>query len=377
MKTHPTNPFVVAGYQGPEFFCDRESETAAIASAMNNGRNVTLISPRRMGKTGLVHHVFNRLEAAEKNCRCFYLDIFATQGLSDFTALFGKTVLGKLDGISEAAVRRLSGFFRSFRPQFSINPLTGSPEMTLDIRQGDSERGLSEIFDYIKRSDRPCRIAIDEFQQILTYPEKGIEALLRSHTQFAPNAAFIFSGSEKHLMDEMFASAKRPFYQSAQKVSLGAIPIDVYRDFAAAKFSQAGRKLPGTVFDRVYEMLSGHTWYVQLVLNILYSDGVKTVDDVDLDRVIAATLTEQSATYKTYCAMLTAGQLRVLRAVASERDVATPTNSAFIRRHNLGAASSVRLALKALCDKSLVLRDDQGCHSVYDRFFGLWLQRMS
>ncbi|MDX9974003.1 MAG: ATP-binding protein [FCB group bacterium] len=375
MKADAINPFLVSGYQGPKFFCDREDEVAALVSAFSNRRNVTLISPRRMGKTGLVHHAFNRLAADDNDCRCFYLDIFATQNLAEFTSLFGKVVLGKLDGFSEAAMRKLSGFFKSFKPRFTIDPQNGSPEMTLDIRQDDSDLGLSEIFAYIKQSNRQCCIAIDEFQQILSYPEKGVEALLRSHTQFLPNAAFVFAGSEKHLMDEMFASAKRPFYQSAQKISLGPIHLEAYQKFASAKFSAAGRSLPAEVFARIYGMLSGHTWYIQLVLNLLYSESARVVGDDDVDRVVAGILAEENATYKTYCDMLTPGQFRVLRAVAAENNAASPTGSAFLKRHDLGAASSVRLALKALQDKSLILRNDEGRYSVYDRFFGIWLAR--
>ena len=375
MQKNTVNPFLLAGYNGPELFCDREAETSALVSALSNGRNVTLISPRRMGKTGLIHHAFNRIARTDKDCRCFYIDIFATQNLAEFVALFGKTVLGKLDGFSESAVRKLAGFFTSFMPRFSINPQTGAPEVTFDIRAGEAERSLTEIFDYIAKSGRQCRIAIDEFQQILDYPDKGIEALLRSHTQFAPNVTFIFAGSEQHLMDTMFSSAKRPFYQSAQKISLREIPIEPYREFAAAKFAAGGRNLPATVFDRVYGMLSGHTWYVQLVLNILYSRNKKNCADADVDDAVEGILKEESATYKTYCGMLPAGQLRVLRAVAMEKTVTSPTGSAFISRHGLGATSSVKLALKALCEKALILKNDNGEYSVYDRFFGLWLMR--
>ena len=375
MQKNATNPFLIAGYTDPSLFCDREAETAALVSALSNGRNVTLISPRRMGKTGLIHHAFNRITKTDENCRCFYIDIFATQNLAEFVALFGKIVLGKLDGFSESTIRKLAGFFKSFMPRFSIDPQTGSPEMTFDIRADEAERSLTEIFEYLKKSGRQCRIAIDEFQQILEYPDKGVEALLRTHTQFAPNVTFVFAGSEQHLMDTMFSSAKRPFYQSAQKMSLREIPVEAYREFATDKFAAAGRNLPTAVFDRIYDMLSGHTWYVQLVLNILYSRNIKKCSDADVNAVLEGVLKEESATYKTYCGMLPAGQLRVLRAVAMDKAVTSPTASAFISRHGLGATSSVKLAVKALCGKALMLQDDNGRYSVYDRFFGLWLAR--
>lgn len=54
----PQNPFLIAGYHSPEYFCDRETETKTIINALENNRNLTLIAPRRMGKTGLIKNVF-------------------------------------------------------------------------------------------------------------------------------------------------------------------------------------------------------------------------------------------------------------------------------------------------------------------------------
>ena len=57
------NPFLVYGYDGPQYFCDRETETQDLLEALLNGRNVSLISPRRMGKTGLIHNLFYHLQS--------------------------------------------------------------------------------------------------------------------------------------------------------------------------------------------------------------------------------------------------------------------------------------------------------------------------
>ena len=93
----PNNPFLISGYYGPEFFCDREQEAGSILEALQNGRNVTLTAPRRMGKTGLIRHVFYRLKELQPDIVTFYLDIYSTQSLGDFVRLFAGTVLGQLD----------------------------------------------------------------------------------------------------------------------------------------------------------------------------------------------------------------------------------------------------------------------------------------
>ena len=203
MKNIPTNPFLITGYQGPDYFCDREKETASLMSALKNGRNVTLISPRRMGKTGLIKNVFYYIQKENKSAACFYLDIFSTQNLQEFVSLLGRSVLGKLDTLSQSALKSLFSFFKSCRPIVSADEITGMPSVTLDFIPERSEETLKEIFTYLNQSGVECYIAIDEFQQIIEYPEKGVEGLLRSYIQFTSNVHFIFSGSKKHLMESI------------------------------------------------------------------------------------------------------------------------------------------------------------------------------
>ena len=377
MKIEKTNnPFLVAGYTNPEYFCDREEEADKIISALYNGRNISLISPRRFGKTGLIHHVFYQLKNEKANVFCFYFDIFSTQNLHEFVQIFGKTVLGQLDNYSQKTFKRIAEFFKSFRPAISLDSVTGAPKISFDIRPEEAQSGLQEIFNYLNSSEKRCYIAIDEFQQITEYPEKGVEALLRSYVQFSENVKFIFSGSKKHLMDAMFSSVNRPFYQSTQKINLREIPMDTYGVFAQHHFSKAGKKIPIALFNTAYNLVLGHTWYIQLLLNKLYSLSQKEYTEKDLEKIVSDVLEEENATYKTYCELLTKGQLRVLTAIAKERKVSALTHFDFLKKHNLSAASSVRLAIKTLIDKSLILKDEDGNYFVYDRFFSLWLERV-
>ena len=227
------NPFLVYGYVSPHYFCDREEESRKMLSALSNERNVTLIAPRRIGKTGLIKNVFYLMRQQEVGVSCFYMDIFATRDLPSFVRLFAETVLGQLDTLSETVLHKLTSFFRSCRPVISADQLTGAPTVSLDFVPDKSEQTLKEILEYMATSGRKCYVAIDEFQQITSYSEKGTEALLRSYIQFLPNVHFIFAGSSRHLMEEMFTSAKRPFYQSSQLMVLCEIEENTYYSFAA------------------------------------------------------------------------------------------------------------------------------------------------
>lgn len=259
--TEPNNPFLISGYHSPKYFCDREQETKQITEALHNERNLTLIAPRRMGKTGLIKHVFHKLRAQEKNIITLYLDIYSTQNLKEFVQALASTVLGSLDSAPQKAISRIGKFLKSCHPVFTFDEITGLPEVSIDIAPAKEEITLKEIFNYLQSSEKHCYIAIDEFQQIAEYPEKGIEALLRSYIQFLPTTHFIFAGSKEHVMQEMFLSAKRPFYQSTQTLIIDRIDEDVYFDFSSSFFMKQSRKLDKDTFSILYNEFEGHTWY--------------------------------------------------------------------------------------------------------------------
>ena len=369
----PNNPFLISGYYSPEFFCDREQETRTILDALHNGRNVTLTAPRRMGKTGLIRHVFYRLKELQPDIVTFYLDIYSTQSLGDFVRLFAGTVLGQLDSAPQKALSRISRFVRSCRPVFTFDELTGAPKVTIDVAPAEEENTLKEIFEYLGSSEKRCYVAIDEFQQIAEYQEKGVEALLRSHIQFLPNVNFIFAGSRQHLMQEMFTSSKRPFYQSTQLLTIGPIQQDEYAGFATGHFAAHGVKLPQEVFNTIYEKYEGHTWYVQCLLNRLYGYD----RDVDMELVSYATeqiLAEYSYIYADLLKAYTSGQVRLLKAIAKEGCVKEVLAGDFISTYGLRAASSVSAAMKKLLENELVYQTADG-YIIYDRFMGEWLRR--
>ena len=111
--------------------------------------------------------------------------------------------------------------------------MNGNPSFELGI--GDiksAETTLDEIFTYLNSADKPCIVAIDEFQQITSYPEDNVEALLRTYAQRCNNAKFIFAGSQRHIMGEIFTAPSRPFFQSVSMMALGPLPTEYYVAFA-------------------------------------------------------------------------------------------------------------------------------------------------
>ena len=368
------NPFIVYGYKGPDYFCDRKKETKKILSTLRSERNITLVAPRRMGKTGLISHVFNHIRSNNPEVRCFYIDIYATHSLDELVRALGEAVIGKLDTVTRSALRGIQSFFSAWRPKISIDQSTGMPSVELDIKSGEGHESLRQIFEYMRQSGRRCYVAIDEFQQILEYPETGVEALIRSYIQFIPNVYFIFAGSQQHVIEQMFMSANRPFFQSSMVIALQGIDKSEYLAFANHHLASQGRSMDAATFNSIYNLAGGVTWYVQSVLHAIYDHRERAVDSALVDEVVEELIEEQTLSYQSYCSWLTANQHALLRAIAAEGIVKAPLSQSFLKTHQLSAASSVKSALKALEVKQLISRTPEG-YTVSDLFFALWLRK--
>lgn len=364
------NPFLISGYHSPAYFCDREDDTNRLLAAMENDRNVTLIAPRRYGKTGLIHNLFWNLPPEFKSV---YLDIYGVRNLAEFASLLASSVVGRLDSPSQKAFKRILTFFKSCRP--TMTPQSdGSVKYSFDVAPSQAEATLQETFEYLRKREVRAVIAIDEFQQIREFPEKGVEAILRSYIQFVPWVRFIFSGSSQHLMNEMFVSAQGPFYQSTEIMSLGVIPLRAYEAFARRLLNEGGIGLEREVFEELYRRFDGVTWYLQAALNKFWEFGENVGDVTSIDRAVERLIAERELVYQDLLRSQGDTQRTVLSAIASAGIVAEPTAQEFLRAHSLSAPSTVRAVLSALKEKDLVFRTEKGW-IVYDRLFGEWLRK--
>ena len=369
------NPFVYQGYEGPEYFCDREEETKNMISALNNGRNLTLISPRKIGKTGLINHAFYQIKKENKEAICIYVDIFSTKNLQEFVETLCRAVIEDALEREKSFGNKVLDFFKGLRPTITPDLMTGLPTVSVSVVPVQAEYTLKSIFTHLNDLDKPVYLAIDEFQQITEYPEKGTEAMLRSYIQFIHHVKFIFSGSKKHMMEEMFCAPNRPFYQSTQLMNLEPLQEQAYYDFAKAFFEAKKGSFDRQVFHSIYQRFDGYTWYLQAILNRLYEQGKKVETDRQAVEAILFHVNTLTPHYQMLTFFLTDNQLSLMKAIAHAEIVEQPLGNDFLKRFDLPSASSVKSALSVLVDKDLVYQTSRG-YLIYDRFLGLWLKRL-
>jgi uncharacterized protein len=380
MKNSITNPFVTGGYVGPDYFCDRRNETEILLKAISSKRHVTLISLRRMGKTGLLKHVKHLLEnkpgAQLKEKRpvgVIYVDLMPTMDANEMLNTLSSALLHAKRN-EKNIIEKVLSLLASLRPKIAFDDLTGQPTVELKVEsQSDIQFGLDHLLRFMSEVKQNIVFMIDEFQQISQYPERNMEQLLRTIIQSYPTIPFIFSGSSKHMLEPMFTSASRPFYQSAELMYLDKIPEAEYSKFILNNFETAGKKIEKEALLRIFNLTRGHTFYVQHVCNLLFETDIKTIDNKVVSQIFHRVLSSQEPVFSSYRNLIPAQQFKLLQAIAIEEGILQPTSGSFINNHKLNSASSVATSIKALSEKEMIVQND-GKWMVYDVFFSRWLQ---
>lgn len=370
------NPFLINGYISPEYFCNREEETKTLIENISNNANTTFFALRRLGKTALIQHVFHLLRN-KKHIECIYLDIYATRNLKEFTNQLANSIY-KVFPENRTIGKKFWEAIKLFRPIISVDTMTGSPELSLDITQPKQyEKTIPQLLQFLDDQKMKTVIAIDEFQQILTYPEKNVEALLRTVIQQLKNVNFIFCGSNQAMMHELFNSAKRPFYASTKTVHLKKIDKNRYADFIKTHFEKNKFKINDNEIDYILEYTNYYTYYTQYLCHQLFLGDQTNINTDTILATIGKILKGNEGTYFQYRNLITSAQWNLLKAIAVEETVIQPYSKQFINKHSLGSSAMVKRGIESLIQKEMIYYNagvEQPYYEVYDKFLMRWLQ---
>ncbi|MFN8229723.1 MAG: ATP-binding protein [Bacteroidia bacterium] len=370
------NPFLVTHYKDAFHFCDRENETTQLKKNIQNNINTTLFAVRRVGKTGLIHHVFN---SYIKNAKvvCIYVDILSSKNLKEFTNLLATVIYNRFPE-NKSLGKKVIETIKLLRPLISFDELSGSPEITFDLTETKRyEKTIQQLFTFLDQQNIKIVFAIDEFQQILEYPEKNVEALLRTHIQTLKNTNFIFCGSNQKMMNEIFNSAKRPFFASCSNLHLDFITEDKYAAFIEKIFINSKRKITKESIQYILNFTCCHTFYTQFFCNYLYSINKKSIHLTDVKQVTIEILKLNENTFFQYRNLLTTSQWQLLSAISKEEKLFKAHSKNFIQKYNLGTSSMVTRGIEALLEKEMIFYNstiEAPYYQTYDKFLMRWMQ---
>lgn len=356
---------------GPAFFCDREAETREILSNMKSGRNTLLISPRRLGKTSLIRHIFDHL----KKWNCLYIDLNNTSSVGDLLKVLTSALAEAASGKST-----FKNFLSSWKISMEFDPYTGSFTAGMNwVKPSMEMKTVEELFQQLSK-EKNVVIAFDEFQRITEYPDQHTEGWLRGIAQKHPNIRFIYSGSHQRILEEMFNAHKRPFYKSTDIIRLGLIQKDNYARFMAHHFKSGKLTFsPETLIPFIYDQMEGKTAYIQDVCNRIYDLGQSRISEEDVFRVIGSFLDKYDSHYSVIKRGLTEIQLRVLWAVAKLGKVYAVTGTEMAKVSGVHNAVSAQKSVAKLLKIEVIYsdEDEKGEYiTIDDVFLRLWLLRI-
>ena len=371
------NPFILEPYKSKAYFCDREKETEEIIRNITNGRNTTLISPRRLGKTGLIFRVFDEIKKRKLPYETIYCDISDTVSIEEFIKVISDAVVSKL-----GKQQKITAFFktlRSVRPLLGIDPLTGSPQVSFTFADDNQKQStLKEVLGYLERYPKMVVLAIDEFQQIREYGDINMEAILRKHIQHLHNVRFIYCGSKKHTMTDMFTNARKPFYESTSFLYLSKLPVPIYSAFIKERFASAGKTIDDDSIGDIIDWTKAHTYYTQRLCNEVFSLSGGVVGRKDIGTAIQTILGSEKERFQEIRRLVTRSQWKMLEAVAKEGSVLQITSAAFLSKYKISSGPTALRNIKSLIDKELVLAtttEDGTSYSVYNVFLSRYLEQ--
>ena len=371
------NPFELFSYQGPKYFCDREDDVSRLNEAFENRRNTVLSSMRRLGKTSLIMHWHAQLSKS-KNLIPIYIDVLGTKSDKEFIDQFVLAIV-KAYSNKENFTQKLLSIFGRLRPQISLDPYTGSPQVSLDIQTNvDKEASFDIALNLLSESKEQFQIAIDEFQIIETYePPSSIDAILRSHFPKLKNIHFLFCGSQQHMLSTIFSNPKRPMFSSTQHLTLDRIPYPSYFDFIKNHFEENQMEISDQSIHEILTWTQSHTFYTHFLANEIFSKHAKKVTYELVKKSEMECLQLFAVNYEHLLSTLPGNQAILLKAIASEKSNFSINEKSFLNKYKL-SASSASLALKGLIDKDFLIVNNvnQPTYYIQDVFFAKYLEQL-
>jgi AAA+ ATPase superfamily predicted ATPase len=373
------NPFRYGGIVGPEAFCNREREMAELKRSLANAEHLFLYAERRMGKTSLIRRVLSTLST--RTYLPVYIDLWPTDGTTMFVTAMAKALTEAAATRTEKLLETSRRFFQHLSPSLTLDD-SGTPALNFGMTRVEAkgpqlEEVLNAPLRIAEERGRKVVIVFDEFQRLLEYDDDRVERTLRSKVQTHTGVGYLFLGSRKHLIQQMFLDQNRPLYRSAGHYPLGPIGTDHWKPFVRERFELAKKHISDTLIESLCAMTEGHPFYTQHVAHALWelTEREEEVTEEKLRNALDLLLQRESYAYTLLWESLTKNHQRFLRGLATEKSGASPFSSEFVHRHGVRTASNAQRAAESLISRDIIDRDN-GTFIITDRFFRLWIERM-
>lgn len=368
-------PFIYGALATGENFTDREEETRRLVINFKSLINTIIISPRRWGKSSLVHKSAEIACQEERMLKICHIDLFNVRNETHFYELFAEKVIAaastKWDDVISMAKRLMGGIIPRIGLSDGVN--TG---MTFDFVFDKKDFNPDQILDLpeILAKEKKIKfvVCIDEFQNIANFKDgEFVFRRLRSHWQQHQNASYCLYGSKRHMMTEILSSPSKPFYKFGDFMFLPKIPREYWIPFFTGRFKDTGKHINPEEASLIAELVEDHPYYCQQLAQIawLRTDRDCSKDIIEMSHV---TLREQlSLLFENQTSELTTQQIAFMHAVINEEEALSST--ATMGKYGISSSTAAIRSKKALIGKD-ILDDIGGKIDFLDPLFKFWLK---
>ncbi len=364
------NPFKYGSIVIGKDFCGRKDLLKQIAGHIEASQNIVVLGERRIGKSSLIYEAVRKL----KGTSILYMDLL---GIKSVDALC-KRMLRAIVTLEKRAswITKMIKTLSHLRPTISADPVTSMPIVSFDASVDLKGNSIQEVLDLIESLSKNKRFVVvfDEFQDILKIREADEAiALLRSKIQFHRKIPYIFVGSIRHKMDEIFTSPGSPFFKSAIPITIDPLSYEEFSRFLTRRFQSGRRKVIDETLKQVFEIANNITGDVQQLCEVLW-EVTPERDAVSPDKLKTALeliFTREQKSYETFIGLLTDFQFKCLTALAMEGGKSVYSMN-FVKAIGPHSSASVNRAITRMIDINILFKSGKEIRFV-NPFFKIWL----
>lgn len=369
------SPFHIGTIVSGDSFVDREWPRKQLRANFRSGINTVIISPRRWGKSSLIHQVALDM-ARDKNVRFAFVDLFQVRTEQEFLERTTEATIKALGKTMEQRMADVKEFIRGVVPQISFG---GDPqsEFSLKFELSEGHRHTPDLLDLPERLAQAkglrLVLCLDAFQNIAHLPNPtGFQKMLRASWQHQKAVCHVIYGSKRHMMMDLFNKQSMPFYRFGDILFLDKIKREDWVPFIKGRFASVKKQIAVDTCDHLAERMQDHSYHVQMLGHAawLRTRG-KTCTRTTVDTALNDLLDQHDALYRRMVDDITTPQLNYLRAMLN--GVERFTTKETLKRFDLGSSANVKRITSALESKEIL--DFVGPHTEWiDPLFKIWLE---
>jgi len=359
------------------FFVNRKSEIEFLEQNILSSINVTLISPRRWGKSSLVLKTTKDLSKKNKQLRFCYIDLFNVRNENEFYNVFATEVLKASYSKLEERLKSIKELFKQVIPKLSLS-VDPSHEISLSFELEDVKKNAVEILNLpekiSKAKDIQIVICLDEFQNIAHFNNPlEFQKKLRANWQHHQKTSYVIYGSKRHMMIELFEHKSMPFYKFGEVMFLSKISNKHWEKYIIKKFKSTNKTISPKLASKIADIVKNHSYFVQQLANMVWIHTKKKCNENNIDKAISQILNQYEVLFIKELDNLSNPQINFLKAVCNEEKALS--GKATIQKYNLGTSGSVVKIKKALIDKEVIDIHNKTI-TFLDPLFKLWLKEV-